>query len=151
MRSLAYQLRSYIDQSNLTVRDIERLAGLKRCALSNILEGKSKRPSIETLQATSKVLGCTVSDLLEGFEGEDTTSFQSGLEEAQKPIVLPVQAPLLCEIITALDACFKNINYEPNLEQFWQCAIRIYSYTLGSGERTIDPKFIEWLVNKFKE
>lgn len=151
MRSLAHQLRTHINRSNLTVRDVERLAGLKRCALSNILEGKSKRPSTETLQATAKVLGCSVSDLLDAPGVEDTTPFQAGLEEAQKPLVLPVRAPMLCEIMTSLDTCFKSINYEPNLEQFWQCVIRVYSYTLGSGESTIDPKFTHWLVNKFKE
>lgn len=151
MKSLQHQLRSHINRSNLSVRDVERLAGLKRCALSNILEGKSKKPSIETLQATAKVLECSVSDLLEGFEGEDNAHFQSGLEEAQKPLVLPVKAPMLCEIISTLDSCFKDINYEPNLEQFWQCVIRVYSYTLGSRESTIDPKFVQWLVNKFRE
>jgi transcriptional regulator with XRE-family HTH domain len=151
MKSLARQLRAHINRSNLSVRDVERLAGLKRCALSNILEGKSKKPSIETLQATAKVLECSVSDLLEGFEGEDSTHFQSGLEETQKPLVLPVKAPMLCDIISTLDICFKDINYEPNLEQFWQCVIRVYSYTLGSGESAIDPKFAQWLVNKFRE
>lgn len=151
MKSLQSQLRSHINRSNLSVRDVERLAGLKRCALSNILEGKSKKPSTETLQATAKVLGCSVSDLLDAPGPEDTTHFQAGLEEAQKPLVLPVRAPILCEIMTSLDTCFKSINYEPNLEQFWQCVIRVYSYTLGSGESTVDPKFTQWLVNKFKE
>ncbi|MBA3814578.1 MAG: helix-turn-helix transcriptional regulator [Alphaproteobacteria bacterium] len=151
MKSLARQLRAHISRSNLTVRDIERLAGLKRCALSNILEGKSKNPSLDTLQASAKVLGCSVSDLLESTEAPDTTHFQAGLEEAQKPLVLPVRTPMLCEIMSALDTCFKNISYEPNLEQFWQCAIRVYSYTLGSTDPIVDPKFVQWLVNKFKE
>lgn len=152
MKSLARQLREHISRSNLSVRDIERLAGLRRCALSNILEGKSKNPSLDTLQATAKVLGCAVSDLMEGVsELEGTSHFQAGLKEAQKPLVLPVMTPMLCEIMTSLDACFKNISYEPNLEQFWQCAIRVYSYTLGSGESTVDPKFTQWLVNKFKD
>lgn len=151
MKSLQNQLRAQISRSNLTVRDIERLAGLKRCALSNILEGKSKNPSLDTLQATAKVLGCTVSDLLDVGESEETSHFQAGLKEAQKPLVLPVQASMLCEIMTSLDTCFKNIDYEPNLEQFWQCVIRVYSYTLGSGENAVDPKFTQWLVNKFKD
>lgn len=152
MKSLQSQLREHISRSNLTVRDIERLAGLKRCALSNILEGKSKNPSTETLQATAKVLDCSVSDLLESAgEVEDTTHFQAGLKDAQKPLVLPVRAPMLCDIIRTLDDCFKDINYEPNLEQFWQCVIRTYSYTLGSGESSVDPKFTQWLVNKFKD
>lgn len=151
MQNLARQLRTQISRSSLSVRDVERLAGLKRCALSNILEGKSKNPSIETLQATANVLGCSVSDFLEVAEVEFNAGFQAGLEEVQKPFVLPVRVPLLCEIMTLLEKCFKNIGYEPNLEQFWQCAIRAYSYTLGSGESTIDSKFVEWLVNKFKE
>jgi transcriptional regulator with XRE-family HTH domain len=151
MENLAHQLREHINRSNLTVRDIERLAGLKRCALSNILEGKSKNPSPDTLQATANVLGCAVSDLMEVKPGEDTTHFQAGLKEAQRPLVLPVRTPLLCEIMIQLDACFKDINYEPNLEQFWQCVIRVYSYTLGSGESSVDPKFTQWLVNKFKD
>jgi transcriptional regulator with XRE-family HTH domain len=151
MQNLQSQLRSQISRSNLSVRDVERLAGLKRCALSNILEGKSKKPSLDMLRATANVLGCSLSDLLDTSEVEDNSHFQSGLEDAQKPLVLPVRAPLLCETISTLDACFKDINYEPNLEQFWQCAVRVYSYTLGSGENQIDPKFAEWLVNKFRE
>lgn len=151
MKNLQSQLRSQISRSNLSVRDVERLAGLKRCALSNILEGKSKKPSLETLRATAKVLGCSVPDLIDGPEIENDTQFQVGLEDVQKPLILPVRASVLSDIIVILDACFKNINYEPNLEQFWQCVVRIYSYTLGSGDPKIDPKFAEWLVNKFKE
>lgn len=151
MQSLQSQLRSQISRSNLSVRDVERLAGLKRCALSNILEGKSKKPSLDMLRATANVLGCSLSDLLDTTEVKDTTHFQSGLEEAQKPLVLPVRASMLCETISTLDACFKDISYEPNLEQFWQCVIRVYSYTLGSGESAVDPKFAHWLVNKFRE
>lgn len=151
MNTLQSQLRSQINRSNLSVRDVERFAGLKRCALSNVLEGKSKKPSLETLRATAKVLGCLVSDLIDAPEIGDDSHFQLGLEDAQKPLVLPVRASILSEIIQTLDRNFKNIDYEPNLEQFWQCVVRIYSYTLGSGDSKIDPKFVEWLVNKFKE
>ena len=151
MQNLQKKLRLQINQSNLSVRDVERLAGLKRCALSNILEGKSKKPSLDTLRATANVLGCSVPDLLDTPQDEDDTLYRSSLEGGQKPLLLPVEAAILCNIIKNLDESFKNINYEPNLEQFWQCVIRAYSYTLGSGDHNVDPKFAEWLVNKFRE
>jgi len=145
--NLQDKIKLRLDESKLSIRNLERLAGLKRSAVSNILEGKSKSPSLNTLRAIANVLHCSLSDLLEESELETTIQLHSGLDVTQNHLNLPVKLPLLHETMDIVDICFKKIEYNPNIEQFWHCVKRVYSYTLGSGDDKIDVKFAEWLVN----
>ena len=61
---LAQQLEIRMRAKNLSAIDLEKEARLNSHAVRNILRGTSKKPSAETLQAVSDVLGCTVKDLL---------------------------------------------------------------------------------------
>ena len=57
-------LRSLIDKHNISVHALEKKAKLKIHSIQNILTGRSKKPSAETLQAIASVLGTTVEKLL---------------------------------------------------------------------------------------
>ncbi|OJW51121.1 MAG: hypothetical protein BGO67_12390 [Alphaproteobacteria bacterium 41-28] len=147
VQKLGSKIKSHISKANLSVRDLERLAGLKRSAVSNILEGKIKKPSLDTLRAIAKALNCSLTEFLELEELETSVRLHFPLSPPQEQINFPVHLPLLYETMDILSHCFKNNNYDPNLDLFLQCVKRVYIYALGNGENKIDPKFAEWVVD----
>ena len=62
---LQTRLRKKIDEAGVSPHALEKQAGLKRSAVQNILYGKSKKPSAEILGAITKILGCSINDLLD--------------------------------------------------------------------------------------
>ncbi|MBA3814702.1 MAG: helix-turn-helix transcriptional regulator [Alphaproteobacteria bacterium] len=144
---LQSKLKSQLLKSNLSIREVERRAGLNRSALSNILQGKSKNPTLHILYALAEVLGCTLSDFIETSEHEETT----GLQSAKVQIAFPTLVPLLHQTMDIVSNHFKNIKYEPNLEQFWICVKKVYVHALENHNSEIDHLYAEWLIDKFKE
>jgi transcriptional regulator with XRE-family HTH domain len=64
--TLQMKIQDYLDRNYLSMKAMERKAGVKVNTVRNILRGQSKRPSGETLHALAKILECTVYDLLRG-------------------------------------------------------------------------------------
>ncbi|SRR5260221_1965889 len=64
---LKENIQRLLEKHKLSMKGLERKAGLKEKAVQNILAGYSKQPQIGTLRSIAETLGCTVSQLL----GED--------------------------------------------------------------------------------
>jgi len=83
--ALQMKIQGYLDQNHLSMKGLERKAGVKVNTVRNILRGQSKRPSGETLQALAKILGCTIFDLLrdpqESPETRQTDRAETGLQK----------------------------------------------------------------------
>lgn len=73
MSNLAENILSRLETLRMTPTRASKEAGLGESAIRDIITGKSKSPSINTLQALSQVLECKLSDLLDGFAPEQTT------------------------------------------------------------------------------
>lgn len=147
IRNLQTKLKSQLLKSNLSIREVERRAGLNRSALSNILQGKSKNPTLHTLYALAEALGCSLSDFMEAPVHAETK--EPSLNKVQ--VTFPTVLPLLHQTMDTVDDCFKSIEFEPNLEQFWICVKKVYVHALENHNNEIDPLFAEWLIDKFKE
>lgn len=61
---LKQSIKRKLVENNMSVSALERVAGLKQSAVQNILNGRSKRPSMLIIQAVSDALGCSISELL---------------------------------------------------------------------------------------
>ncbi len=146
IKNLQNKIKSQFLKSNLSIREVERRAGLNRSALSNILEGKSKNPTLHTLYALAEGLECSLSDFIETPNTEETRDVQPKIQMA-----FPLLITLLHETMDVVENYFKNIEYEPNLEQFWICVKKVYVHALENHNNEIDHLYAEWLVEKFKE
>jgi len=51
-------------EKRLNIAELEKLAGLKRSSVGNFLQGRTKQPKIDTLQALAEVLECSVTELI---------------------------------------------------------------------------------------
>lgn len=147
IENLQNKIKSQFLKSNLSIREVERRAGLNRSALSNILQGKSKNPTLHTLYALAEGLECSLSDFVETPESEETKDSQ----QPKVQIAFPLLLPLLHETIDIVAKYFKDIDYEPNLDQFWICVKKVYVHALENQNNEIDHLYAEWLIDKFKE
>ena len=68
------KIKSHIDENSMTVRDLERKAGLKPSAVKNIINGSSKNPTIQIVHSIAKALGCTIDDLVENKASSKSSS-----------------------------------------------------------------------------
>ena len=146
IKNLQTKLKSQLLKSNLSIREVERRAGLNRSALSNILQGKSKNPTLHTLYGLAEVLGCTLSDFIESPVSEETKDLSPKVQ-----VSFPTLVPLLHQTMDIVEKYFVTIEHEPSLEQFMLCIKKVYIHALENQDNEIDPLYAEWLIDKFKE
>lgn len=148
---IASQIKERITQEGLTVYSLEKRAGLKPNAVHNILSGRSKKPSINIIQAIAKTLNCTVSDLI--GEGLTTIAFQEENINTSN---------ISSEYIKNRELYIKCLFYFSSLlnkKKLWlpktqllDCIDEIYFYSLKKGlNKKIDPHFVQWLIDKSKK
>ena len=58
-------IKTKVKDKGLSVNKLEKMANLKPGSIYNIISGRSKNPSIYTVQSIAKVLDCSVSEFME--------------------------------------------------------------------------------------
>jgi transcriptional regulator with XRE-family HTH domain len=143
---LQKQIQRKLDEKNLTVNALEKMAGLKRSAARNILDGYSKKPSAETLKSIADVLGCSVEDLMVP-EDARLASMPAQSNVASK-ITHSWNEKLYVDSIKAISKKLADKKLDLKFEQVTQLAGEVYKYSLAKKTEKIDQDFINWLVNK---
>ena len=115
---------------------VEELAGLKNGNLSNILSGRSKKPSAEILLSIAQVFGVKVEDL---FKSQGITASRS-LSKEEITLYLDITAYLNDKIISN--------NIEIHYHDFVSMINEIYEYSAGNQDYTVDKKFIDWFIKQ---
>lgn len=59
------KLREVLWDKNITAAEVNRLTGLNKANLSNIMRGKHKNVGLETINLICNATGCTLDELLE--------------------------------------------------------------------------------------
>ena len=142
---IALQISSRMRAKNFSVNMLEKEAGLKTHAVRNILRGKSKRPSAETMQAVADVLGCTVKDLLENqevFQIEDSEEYKN--EVMRKTYEKP---DLLLETVKVVNDKLQQRNSNVTTKQALTCIEEVYLHSLQANSAKVDEDFADWFIN----
>jgi len=142
---LKTNIEKQLSARNLSVSELERRAGLKQSTLQNILYGRSKNPSIETVSLIAKELNCSIEELmgeLNVYHSEVPVSkIDAVVEEPYWNATLYIKA---IEVIqTILDA--KKLNLSK--KQILASVDEVYKYSMGVSEE-IDKRFAEWMIDK---
>ena len=140
------QIKEKMLENGLNAYTLERQAGLKPSAVHNILYGRSKNPSINTLLSLAKALNCTVSDLI----GENQ-NFLNGT--TGQPATADVSEPLSLELYTRCLAFLTSFLAKKKIwvdkQQILSIAEEVYRYCLKKGLiNRVDPHFVKWLIEK---
>lgn len=139
-------LRKKMAEANLSAHALEKNAGLKRSAVQNILYGKSKKPSAEILGAITKVLGCSISDLL-GETNNKPAHNKIPLSPADDDNNV-LDANLYAEAVKVANIIFETHNIIPNKQSALNFINEIYQYSLTNNKNEIDFNFAAWLAKR---
>lgn len=129
---LKENILSLTKQKGLSIRRLEREAGLHLNFVSNLLADKSKNPGIESIIKIAEVLNVSIDELI-GKEPEHKTY---DLTITRKDIFSEVVNYLL----TAIHGK-KNCT----LEKFFHAICEVYKFSLK--KESFDKEFADWFIN----
>lgn len=140
---IARNLINRIKSANLTPYDVEKRSGLSLSSVRNILSGRSKNPTIETLSAIANTLGCGVDDLI-----RETPLPVSKIEVPTEIEQHLWVKELVLETINFVEESLTFRKYTPSFEQAMFFVKEIYSFSVGTDDQRLDKRFGEWFINK---
>ena len=141
---LQKRIRNYLDATALSISALERKAGLKINVVRNILQGQSKKPTAQTLQAIANVMECTVQDLL----GVQKEVFSSQVKRPLETSLLLEHPEILTESLHVILQVAEKNNYRLTVKQTILLLEEVYAYTLKKEPLKVDPHFVEWFVER---
>lgn len=134
------KLKQEIASHEISISEFERRAGLSRNIVQNILLGKSKNPSIKTLQAISEALGYSTNELIKMmYSTEKSTS--------SKTEKVNLETLNICcnHLITNLI----EMDVDISLNEYSSLLRDIYNYqNENPDKKEIDEVFIKWIIKK---
>jgi transcriptional regulator with XRE-family HTH domain len=148
MSNLQLKLKTYLQDQNLSVAELERRAGLKTSAVKNILSGQSKKPSGEMLLSISRVFGCTITDLLGEPEETSPSLVSSKVNECMSQNVADLQffskATNIVSDLIEHNYKEKTITLGNLVNIIWE----VYNYSMKNTYPKVDAKFAEWFIER---
>lgn len=142
--NLKKRIKDKMGKKNLSIASLEREAGLRKGAVQNIIDGRSKNPGAENLKAIARVLECSVDDLLEnrGISLKDV-EIKTPSETLKEKID---NLDLFLACTAAVVELFKEENLIPSYEEVNFFSKEVYTYSLTG--KIVDKQFAAWLIKK---
>lgn len=137
MSNLAHKIKQKLQEKHLSVHALEKIAGLKPSAVHNILQGKSKNPTANTLQAISQVLDCEIGELI----GNTAAIKQKDLVTVWKP-------ELYLDSVKLANELFAKAQLKLTKEKALSYIEEIYNYSIKGKLQHADQRFARWLIEK---
>lgn len=131
--TLKKRIQKKLKEKNLSITNAEKLAGIGRGSLWYFLDGRTKSPSLENLYAISKILDCSLAELLE-------INSQLNIEGALKTFNLPLYNSII-ELATKF-ILEKNLSLESEI--FLKLVKDIYYFCLSEKLGILDKEFAIW-------
>ena len=131
---LKQNIVSIAKKRGLSLRKLEREAGIHKNFISNFLHDKSKNPGIDSIIKIASVLNISIDELL-GKELEHKTH---DLAITRKDIFFDTVNYLLSAIQTMQSPTLK-------LEKFFNAVHEIYVFSLKKD--SFDKEFADWFIN----
>ena len=143
---LQTQIRQRMENKNLTVRGLEKKAGLGQNSVRSILEGISKNPRTKVLLAIADVLECSLTDLLEKENKNSSLSnpSPSSLSSYKWDLDLYIQS---CQTVNEY---IDQHNMTLSTEKVIKAILDVYEFSFKSDPPEVDPKFCSWLLERIE-
>lgn len=137
----AEKLRTKIQQKGMSTLALERKAGLKRNAIHNILQGKSKKPHQDTIDAICQVLDCDPEDLLRNYADLDI------LEHINLDHI--VNRTLFLNCAKKISQFLDDMDLDVSFKEYLNLIQHVYDYSIENNlGDSVDKNFINWFVRK---
>lgn len=146
------EVEQRVAAKNLSVSEIERQAGLKQGVLRNILQGKSKNPTVQVLVSLTKVLDCSIEELI----GLPNTSDTQNTDKTPTDKLITskkydkINYQLLENVFKLVSRESEKLAIKPSLSEFLNYISDIYSFSDKTGSNIPNKNFCEWFFERFK-
>ncbi|MBS0272535.1 MAG: helix-turn-helix transcriptional regulator [Proteobacteria bacterium] len=144
---ISQTIKDKISEAGISVHAFEKKAGLKQSAVQNILYGKSKKPSLHIMQAIAQALNCTVLELMEG-EDENETVPETKEQQSSLETESSWNVDLYVEVLRTINTLAKKKRLLLSKDMMLDCAEEIYEYSLKNKKNKPDKHFADWLIEK---
>ena len=139
-----------MEAKNLSISKLERLAGLRIHSVRNILKGRIKKPSAQTLQAIAQALECSIIDLMSETSSEIGV-FDCQISLKNKPILYLDDPGLLLECCKVVMARIMESHTNLTVEDSLQIIKKVYLYSSRGEPKKVDLKFVNWVISDLIE
>ena len=139
MSSLPKKISQLMTSKKINAVDLERETGLNRNTVYSIVAGRSKNPSAQNLQLIAQALGVTLESIL---MDEEEMRINSLSEQQMQAFAATTSATV--NIIVA-----NKLNF--SLDKLISIIREVYKYTLKATPPSVDERFIDWLLDKYKD
>lgn len=143
--ALKEKIMERMEAKNLSIAELERRAGLSIHSVRNILKGRIKKPSAQSLQAIAEALECSILDLM------NTTPSTSGGYSPQMQGRMRKRSPL--EYPDLMLNCSQKIldlisqrKLKVSVDEYLEVIKKVYFYSSREEPRKFDMRFAEWLI-----
>lgn len=131
---LKQNIVTIVKQKGLSIRKLERDAGLHKNFISNFLHDKSKNPGIDSIIRIAEVLNVSIDKLI----GRESANKIHDLTVIRKDIFSDVVSYLVTAILAKREDQLK-------LEVFFNAVYEIYIFSLKKD--IFDKEFADWFIN----
>jgi transcriptional regulator with XRE-family HTH domain len=138
MSNLQAKINNLMSQKKMSAVDIEKETGINRNTVYSIITGTSKNPSANNLQLIAKALDVTLESIL---IDKDDIQIDSLSNKQMQAFSEATRA--------TIDAVTKrNLNF--SLDKLIALIKEAYQYSIKVDPPCVDDRFIEWILDKYK-
>lgn len=143
--ALKEKITERMEAKNLSIAELERRAGLSIHSVRNILKGRIKKPSAQSLQAIAEALECSIIDLM----ATSPSTNEGFLYETERKIRKhsPLEYPdLMLKCSQKILDLIAEKNHTVGVEEYLDVVKKVYFYSSREEPRKLDIRFAEWLI-----
>lgn len=137
------QIKNRMQAMDLSVRALERKAGLNIGAVTNILHGTSANPTTETLVALATAFDCSIDDLLNRAK---KTSQEASVNQHFQPFQW--NGKLFLSIVSELNKQLYSRGVSISSDKSLALIQEVYLYSLKKNKEVAEESLVEWLLDK---
>lgn len=143
--SLKEKIIERMDAKNLSIAELERRAGLSIHSVRNILKGRIKKPSAQSLQAIAEALECSIIDLMNNspLTPSPYPSEVQGRMRKRSPLEYP---DLMKECTSKVLDIIQKKKIKISVDEYLDIIKKVYFYSSREEPRKLDMRFAEWLI-----
>lgn len=134
-----------MEEKNLSIAELERRAGLSIHSVRNILKGRIKKPSAQSLQAIAEALECSIIDLMNDG-AHSSVMLPHELERKYKKSPLLECPDLMVDCASTVLKLVTEASHKITVDEFLDIVRKVYFYSSKEEPRTLDMRFTEWLI-----
>lgn len=140
------EIREKMHDQQISVTSLEKEANLKKSAVSNILNNRSKKPNYKTIEAIATALGCTAFDLI-GVDEEKYNDLLMRTPKKPSDKQISWDPELFNKTTIAFnDSCKRNDRKPRSLSIAMALINEIYSFAIHKKLSEPDQEFVDWVV-----